>query len=101
MDFPYNVGDKVLVRDDMHPDNEEEWYYSYGRSSEYSTMCRNEHYRYSGQTVTIDVLDEIDGAYKIVEDNHEMWWTAEMFLPVGTVKREADANLLMNVIFGE
>ena len=100
MDFPYNVGDKVLVRDDMCL-GEEEYYYSYGRDTEYAIRCYNEHYRYSGQIVTIDVLDEIDGAYQIEEDNHYVWWAAEMFLPVDTVKREADASLLMNVILGE
>ena len=100
MDFPYNVGDKVLVRDDMYPDDEEE-YYSYGEISEFSTRCYDEHYKYHGQIVTINELDKIDGSYRIAEDNHEVWWAAEMFLSVGTVKREADANLLMNVIFGE
>lgn len=100
MDFPYNVGDKVLVREDMCPDSMDE-YFSHGECSEHFTRCYEEHYKFCGQIVTIDVLDHADGAYQIIEDDHSVWWAADMFLPADTVKREVDTNLLMNVIFGE
>lgn len=99
MDFPYNVGDKVLVRVDMYP-GDRKVYSSYGESESLHIKCFDEHYKYCGRVVTIDYLDQIDGALKIKEDGHDIWWAAEMFLPVSTIIRNADENLIMNIVGG-